>query len=249
MCTLTRTALITGSSSGIGYEVANELLQAGWNVVLNGRHEGRLKQAALRLGHADRVAQVAGSTSDRSTGEKMVNAARERFDTVDLLVNNAGEFGLTPFLEVSEADLEHYYSVNLKGTYLTSQAAVRAMIDGGRGGSIVNIGTVLVDHSISWVTGSAAVVTKGAIHALTLALASELAPHNIRVNAVAPGFIRTPLFKGADMSPLAATALLKRVGEVQDIAAAVRYLAEARFVTGHIVNVDGGYVTGRREAA
>jgi NAD(P)-dependent dehydrogenase (short-subunit alcohol dehydrogenase family) len=249
MNTPSKTALVTGSSSGIGYEVAREFLEAGWNVVLNGRHEGRLKEAVGRIGHAGRVAYVAGSTSDRATGEAMVKAARDRFGSVDLLVNNAGEFGFKPFLEVAEADLEHYYSVNLKGTYLTTQAAVRSMIDSGRGGSIVNIGTVLVEHSMSWVKASAPLVTKGAIHALTLLLASELAPHNIRVNAVAPGFIRTPLLDGADTTPLAASALVKRVGDVGDISAAVRYLAESSFVTGHIVNVDGGYVTGRREAA
>jgi NAD(P)-dependent dehydrogenase (short-subunit alcohol dehydrogenase family) len=249
MSASTKTALVTGSSSGIGYEVARELLDAGWNVVLNGRNERRLKEAAGRLGNTGRVAQVAGSTSDRATGEAMVKVARERFGSVDLLVNNAGEFGFKPFLEVSEADLEHYYTVNLKGTYVTTQAAVRAMIDSGRGGSIVNIGTVLVEHSISWATASAPLVTKGAIHALTLLLASELAAHKIRVNAVAPGFIRTPLLDGVDTTPLAATALVKRVGDVKDISAAVRYLAESNFVTGHIVNVDGGYVTGRREAA
>lgn len=135
--------------------------------------------------------------------------------------------------------------MNLRGTYVTTQAAVRAMVDGGKGGSIVNIGTVLVTHSMSWARATAPLIYKGAIHALTILLASELAPHGIRVNAVAPGFIRTPLMDGADDKALAAAAALGRVGDVKDIAAAVRYLADSSYVTGHILNVDGGYVTAR----
>src|SRR5262245_57458961 len=176
----------------------------------------------------------------------MVRAARDRFGTVDLLVNNAGEFAGKPFLDVTENDLEHYWSVNLKGTYFTTQAAVRAMIEQGRGGSIVNITTVLIDHAMSWVTATAPLITKGAIRALTTLLAAELAPQKIRVNAVAPGFIRTPLMHGADHGRLAATAVMERVGEGSDISAAVRYLAESTYVTGHVLNVDGGFVTARR---
>jgi NAD(P)-dependent dehydrogenase (short-subunit alcohol dehydrogenase family) len=213
--------------------------------VLNGRNEVRLREAAQRLGHPEQVAQVVGSTSDRATGEALTRVALERFKGLDVLVNNAGEFGFKPFVEVTPDDLEHYWDVNLKGTYLTTQAAVRAMIAQGRGGSIVNITTVLVDHAISWVQATAPLVSKGAIRALTPLLAAELAPHKIRVNAVAPGFIRTPLVGGADTAPLAGAALVKRIGEVGDISAAVLYLAQSEFVTGHVLNVDGGFVTAR----
>src|SRR5882672_8120709 len=228
MNAMSKTVLVTGSSSGIGFEVARSFLEGGWNVVLNGRHAGRLQKAADLLGQPDRLASVGGSTADRATGEAMVTVARDRFGGVDMLVNNAGEFGGKPFLEVTERDLDHYYTVNLKGTYLVTQAAVRAMTAQGRGGSIVNIGTVLVEHGASWVHGTA-----------------PLAPKGIRVNCVAPGFTRTPLMEGGDEKALSRSALLGRVGEVQDIASAVRYLAEASFVTGQILNVDGGYVAGR----
>jgi NAD(P)-dependent dehydrogenase (short-subunit alcohol dehydrogenase family) len=238
--------LVTGSSSGIGYEVARTFLAAGWNVVVNGRNEARLRDAVHRLGYAERVAVVAGSTADKATGEAMVNAARERFGGFDTLVNNAGEFAGKPFLEVSAQDLRHYSSVNLEGTYFTTQAAVRAMIERGGGGNIVNIGTVLIDHSMSWVQATAPLIYKGAIRALTILLAAELAPHRIRVNGVAPGFIRTPLVEGNDSAVLDAVALVGSMGEAADIAGAVRYLAEASYVTGHILDVDGGYVTVRK---
>ncbi len=246
MSSTSRTALVTGSSSGIGFEVARVFLDRGWNVVLNGRDEGRLRDAAKHLGNAAQVAMVVGSTSDPTTGEAMVGSARERFGGVDVLVNNAGEFAPKPFLDVTEVDLDHYWKVNLKGTYFTTQAAVRAMIDQDRGGSIVNIGTVLVDHAMSWVQATAPLISKGAIRALTLLLAAELAPKGIRVNAVAPGFIRTPLMDNVDPAPLAASALLGRIGKAADISAAVHYLAESSYVTGHVLNVDGGFVTARR---
>ena len=246
MNSIGKTALVTGSSSGIGYATAREFLSQGWNVVLNGRNEARLREAARKLDAAARIATVAGTTSDKATGESMVRVARERFGSVDVLVNNAGEFVGKPFLDVGAEDLDHYVDVNLKGTYFTTQAAVRAMVEQGRGGSIVNILTVLIDHSISWVNASAPLVTKGAIRALTVVLAGELAPHNIRVNAVAPGFVLTPLIDGPNLDNLAKVATMQRVGEADEIASAVRFLAESGFITGHVVNVDGGFVTSRR---
>lgn len=241
-----KTILVTGASSGIGYEIARAFLEGGWNVVANARNDPRLRGAIEKLGHAQRVAHVAGSTADSRTGEAMVALARDRFGGLDMLVNNAGEFGQKAFVDITPQDLDHYYTVNLKGTVLTTQAAVRALLAQGRGGNVVNIGTVLASHGTSWVHGSAPLVSKGGIHALTIALAAELAPSGIRVNCVAPGFVHTPLMSGAHEPTIAGSSLLGRVGEVQDIAAAVQYLAGATFVTGQILNVDGGYVAGRR---
>lgn len=239
-----KTVLITGGSSGIGYDVARGFLQKGANVLLNGRNPEKLSKAAESLGHPARVAVVSGDIGDRATGESMVRVALERFGSVDVLVNNAGTFNLKPFLEVTEEDLDGYINGNLKGTYFTTQAVVRQMREQG-GGAIVNIGTVLVDHAKSGVPASAPLVTKGGVHALTTSLAAELAADNIRVNLVAPGFVRTPIFGDADVDAFGGTALLGRVGEVEEITDAVIHLASASFTTGIIMPVDGGYLAGQ----
>ncbi len=245
MSTQTDTALITGSSSGIGLDIARAFLDKGSNVVLNGRNADKLTAATENLDHPERVAFVPGSIADRETGEAMVRIAVERFGSVDVLVNNAGTFGAKPFVDVTEEDLDGYLNGNLKGTYLTTQATVRQMKKEG-GGVIVNIGTVLVDHGMAGLPASAALVSKGGIHALTISLAAELAADNIRVNAVAPGVIRTPIYGDADVDSFGGVALLNRVGEVNETTDAVLYLATANFTTGHILRVDGGYVAGWR---
>jgi len=238
------TVLITGASSGMGLDFARGFLERGSNIVMNARNKDKLTGAARTLGNESRIAIVPGDIGDKETGEKMVNAAVERFGTVDVLVNNAGIFGLKPFLENTEEDLDSYIHINLKGTYFVTQAVVRQMKKQG-GGNIVNIGTVLITHSMAGIPASAALITKGGVHALTTSLASELAADNIRVNAVAPGIIRTPIYGDADVDAFGGVALMNRVGEVQEITEAVIHLATASFTTGVILPVDGGYVHGR----
>ncbi|RST05832.1 SDR family oxidoreductase [Streptomyces sp. WAC07149] len=240
-----RTALITGSSSGIGLDIARAFLAEGADVVLNGRDADRLAKAAADLGHPGRTAWVAGSIAAPETGELLVSTALERFGRIDVLVNNAGVFAAKPFTDVTEEDLDVFLTGNLKGTYLTTQAVVRALRAQGTGGSIVNIGTTLVDHAIAGFPASAPVVSKAGVHALTTSLAAELAADGIRVNLVAAGIVRTPLHSGTDVDSFGGLALLDRVGEVAEISEAVLYLAGASFVTGHALRVDGGHVTGR----
>ncbi len=240
------TVLITGASTGIGFAVARAFLDRGYNLVINSRDPGRLDASYESLGRPDNVLLVAGDVSDKSVGQQMVDAALDKFGRVDVLVNNAGIFSPKPFLDVEEADLDRYYAINLKGTYFTSQAAIPAMQAQG-GGAIINIGTVLVDHAIAGFPASAPVASKGAVHALTLQLAAEFGTDNIRVNTVAPGIVRTPIYARngiENVDDLAGLALLGRVGEGEEVADAILHLAAAKFTTGVVYPVDGGHGAG-----
>ena len=244
MTSIGKTVLITGGSSGIGLDAARGFLEDGANVVLNGRDEAKLADAVGLLNGNGRVSIVTGDVADKRTGEKLVSTAVGKFGRADVLVNNAGIFGLKPFLESTEEDLDRFISTNLKGTFFVTQAAVRQMKEQG-GGSIVNVGTVQIMHTMAAIPASAAVATKATMHTLTTSLASELAADNIRINTIAPGIIRTPIYGDADVDAFGGIALLNRVGEVEEITEAILYLANAEFTTGTTLAVDGGYVPGR----
>jgi NAD(P)-dependent dehydrogenase (short-subunit alcohol dehydrogenase family) len=242
----TQTTIVTGASTGIGKAIAAIFLQNGYNVVINSANAENLKATFEELSQPERLAMVAGDISNPATGQSLVNTAVERFGAVDVLVNNAGIFDAKPFLDVDEAHLDRFLNINLKGTYFTSQAAIRQMLKQGEG-SIINIGTVLVDHAISGFPATAPIASKGAIHALTRQLATEFGKNNIRVNGIAPGIIRSPLQAKSgvsDADSLAGLHLLNRIGETQDVAEMALYLAGSNFVTGEIINLDGGHVAG-----
>ena len=241
-----KTIIVTGASTGIGKSIAQLFLEKGYNVVINSANLENLETTFKELGHANQLAMVHGDVSRIATGKELVETALDRFGSVDVLVNNAGIFQPQAFLDVEEQDLDRFLNINLKGTYFTSQAAVKQMLQ-QREGSIINIGTVLVDHAIDGFPATAPISSKGGVHAFTRQLAAEFGKNNIRVNAIAPGIIRSPLQAktGVDNADsLAGLHLLKRIGETHDVAQLALYLAESNFVTGEIINLDGGHVAG-----
>ena len=241
-----KTVIITGASTGIGKAIAKLFIEKGSNVVMNSSNEENLKKTYKEFNSPPNAVYFAGDISKRETGQNLRDLAMEIFNSVDVLINNAGVFAPKPFLDVEEKDLDLYWNVNLKGTYFTTQAAIPQMIKQGEG-SIINIGTVLVDHAIDGFPATAPLTSKGAIHALTRQLAAEFGKNNIKVNTIAPGTIRSPL-QGKigieDADSLAGLHLLNRIGEANEIAEAAYYLATSNFVTGETINVAGGHTAG-----
>lgn len=237
-----QTIIVTGASSGIGKEIARYFLEKGDNVVINSTTPEKLEQAYQELGAGPNLVKVAGSVSDRRTGEKLVAVAVEQFGSADVLVNNAGIFETRPFLEVDEAYLDRFLTTNLKGTFFTTQAVIPQMLK-QQDGVVINIGTPLVEHALGGAPATAPISSKGAIHALTRQLAAEFGKQNIRVNTVAPGVIRTPMH-GETVDNSAFLHLVNRVGESEDIAQVVYIVAKSNFVNGAIIDVDGGMGAG-----
>lgn len=243
-----QTVIITGASTGIGKAIARLFLEKGHNVVMNSKNKKNLLAAYHEFDSPANAVWVAGDVSQAKTGRQLIAAAVEKFGSADVLINNAGVFAPKPFLEVEPEDLNYYLSINLKGTFYTSQAAIKQMLK-QRGGSVINIGTVLVNHSIAGFHATAPVVSKGAIHTLTRQLAAEFGRDNIRVNTIAPGVIRSPLQKKTgieEADSLAGLHLVNRIGEPEDIAQAAYYLADSDFVTGETLNVAGGHTAGHQ---
>ncbi|PTQ98185.1 NAD(P)-dependent dehydrogenase (short-subunit alcohol dehydrogenase family) [Mucilaginibacter yixingensis] len=237
-----QTVIVTGASSGIGKAVASYFLAQGDNVVINSATPEKLEQTYQELGAGPNLAMVAGNVSDKRTGEQLVKTAIEKFGSADVLINNAGIFANKAFLEVDEAYLDQFLNTNLKGTFFTTQAIIPQMLK-QHAGAIINIGTPLVYHALGGAPATAPISSKGAIHALTLQLAAEFGKDNIRVNTIAPGVIRTPMH-GEHADAAAGIHLLKRIGEVDEVAQMVYAVAKNTFVSGAIINVDGGMGAG-----
>ena len=238
------TVVITGASSGIGLGLAQAYLGRGFNVVANARTAERLAAAAEQLGNPVRLLGVAGDIGRRDTAQQLVERAVERFGQVDVLVNNAGIFNAKPFVEYTEDELEHMVATNLKGFVYASQAAAKHMV-ARRQGHIVNITASIALQPNQQVPAVLPVLIKGGINAATRALALELAPHNIKVNAVAPGIVDTPLYTPEQHGFLNGLAPAGRIATVREIADAVLYLTSADFTTGVVLPVDGGMSTGK----
>ena len=239
-------AIVTGASGGIGLAVAKAFVDHDYNVVLTGTSEDKLKSAHAAIASPEAVLTVVADVGNAADRERLVESTLSRFGRIDVLVNNAGVFEPRPFLDVDEAHLDRFLTVNLKGTFFLTQAVIPHLKKVG-GGAIINTGTALVDHAIAGVPTTAPIASKGAIHALTGQLAAEFGKDNIRVNTIAPGIIRTPMHARngiEDADSLAGLHLLDRIGEPVEIANAALLLATSEFITGTVLKVDGGHVAG-----
>ena len=239
-----KTAIVTGASSGIGLSIARALLDRGYVVIGNGRTLSRLKKAGDALGSPDRFVPIEGDIGRPEVSKRLFDAALERFGQVDVLVNSAGVFIAKPTTDYGVEDVEEMISTNLKGFIYPSQQAARHMGE-RRSGSIINITASLASQPQSGLPALLAVLTKGGIDQATRALALELAPKHVRVNAIAPGAIDTPLHKPGTYEFLKTLSPMKRVGTVEQVVEAALYLIDAEFTTGAVLRVDGGAATGR----
>lgn len=239
-----RTVVITGASSGIGFGLAKAFLAQGFNVVGNARSAERLEQARAQLGSPAGFVGVAGDIARPQTARQLIDAGIEAFGQVDVLVNNAGFFLPKPFLDYSPEDIDSLLETNLKGVVYASQAAATHMIE-RRQGQIITITAAIALQANIDVPAALPVLIKGGLNQVTRALALELSPHNIQVNAVAPGIIETPMHDPATHEFLKGLQPAGRIGQVEDIAEAVLYLAGASFTTGVVLPVDGGMSSGK----
>jgi len=231
-----RVAIITGASQGIGAGLVTAYRRQGWAVVAN----------SLKIEPSDDpdVLAVAGDVSDPATAEEIVQAALVRFGRIDTLVNNAGIFLSKPFTEYTADDFALVTGVNLAGFFRMTQRVIREML-AGSGGHVVNISATVAEVAVMDSPSALAALTKGGLAAVTRSLAVEYARRGIRVNAVSPGVIQTPMHPpesyqdlGGQLPPIG------RVGQISDVVSAILFLEAAPFITGEIVHVDGGEIAG-----
>jgi NAD(P)-dependent dehydrogenase (short-subunit alcohol dehydrogenase family) len=236
MSTERKVAIITGASQGIGAGLVEGFLERGYRVVANSR--------SIKPGDKADLVTVAGNIADPTVAKRVMETAIQRFGRVDTLVNNAGIFVSKPFIEYTAEDFANVISVNVAGFFHVSQQAAARMLT-QRAGHIVNITTSLVDQPIAGVPAAMAALSKGGLDAVTRSLAIEYADKGIRVNAVSPGIIKTPMHAKETHEFLAKLHPMQRLGEVREIVDAVLYLDSAGFVTGEVLRVDGGQHAGR----
>jgi len=230
-----KVAIVTGASQGIGAALVKAYRDRNYRVVATSR--------SIKQGADPDILAVAGDIGDPATAERVVAEAVARFGRVDTLVNNAGIFTAKPFTAFTAEDFEANLTTNLIGFFHITQQAAGEMLKQGSG-HIVSITTSLTDHANADVPSVLASLTKGGINSATKSLAIEFADKGVRVNAVSPGVIKTPMHAPETHAFLAGLHPVGRMGDIRDIVEAVLYLETAGFVTGEILHVDGGQSAG-----
>jgi NAD(P)-dependent dehydrogenase (short-subunit alcohol dehydrogenase family) len=230
-----KVAVITGASQGIGAALVEAYRGRGYRIVAIAR--------SIRRSDDTDILAVPGDITDRRTAERSIAEGVARFGRIDTLINNAGVFIAKPFTQYTEADYAAILGVNIAGFFHITQLSVAEMEKQGSG-HIVQITTSLVDHAIASVPSVLASLTKGGLAAATKSLAIEYAKRGIRVNAVAPGTIKSPMHAVETYAQLGALHPVGHIGEISDIVDAILYLESASFVTGEILHVDGGQSAG-----
>lgn len=230
-----KVAIVTGASRGIGAGVVEGYRKLGYSVVATSR--------SIAASDDPQVHTVPGDLSDPRTAERVADATLERFGRIDTLVNNAGMFLARPFTACTDEDFAAMVGLNLAGFFGITRRAVTTMLEQGTG-HVVTLTTTLVDHPMRVVPSVLTSLTKGGLDAATRSLAIECAGSGVRVNAVSPGIIKTPMHPVEAHEAYAGLHPLGRMGEVDEIVHAVLYLETAAFVTGETLHVDGGQSAG-----
>jgi NAD(P)-dependent dehydrogenase (short-subunit alcohol dehydrogenase family) len=236
-----KTAIVTGASQGIGAGIVKAFAQRGFNVVASSRKVTQSKEVAA----SDSVALVDGDIGEPATAARIIETALARFKSIDALVNNAGIFVVKPFTEYTAEDFKSLVSTNLEGFLYVTQLVIKRMVAQKTGGSIVTITAALARNPIRGFTAAVPMITKGGLETISQHLAMEYASDGIRVNAVAPGVVDTPLHRDTPKDVMESLSPMGRPSTVQEIADAVMYLTDAATVTGDILYVDGGAHFGR----
>ena len=236
MSTAQKVVVVTGASQGIGAEVVKAFRKLDYRIVATAR--------SIKPSDDANILAVAGDIGDPATAQRVITKGVARFGRIDTLVNNAGIYIGKPFTEHTAEDYAAVVNVNLAGFYYITQLAIAEM-EKHSSGHVVSVTSSAVDAAISGVYSVLAALTKGGLNAATKSLAIEYARKGIRVNAVAPGIIKTPMHAPDTHEALGAFHPLGRMGEMSDIADAILFLDSAPFITGEILHVDGGQSAGR----
>jgi NAD(P)-dependent dehydrogenase (short-subunit alcohol dehydrogenase family) len=235
------TIIVTGGSQGIGAGVVKAFLGRAYNVVATARNASTSKE----LPSSPKLALIDGDIGKPATAAKVAETATGKFGSIDALVNNAGIYFTKSFTDYTAEDIRRLFSTNLEGFIYITQLAVKQMLAQKSGGSIVNITAALADNPIAGVNASVPMITKGGLDTITRSLAIEYAKEGIRVNAVAPGTVDTPLHEDSPQEVLKTLSPMGSISTVQEIVDAVIFLTEAPHITGEVLHVDGGSHTGK----